>query len=109
MPTGIRSFITVALLGAAVSSCSSVSIRTGPEGVDLATRQEIAGCMRIGRTTVTVADKVSLADTTPSRISAALVRQGRIAAADMKGDTIVPASQIHDGEQTFDVYRCVSR
>ncbi|MDH4325133.1 MAG: DUF4156 domain-containing protein [Betaproteobacteria bacterium] len=33
----------------------------------------------------------------------------RNAAADMGADTIVPASNIVDGRQTFDVYRCLRR
>jgi hypothetical protein len=33
----------------------------------------------------------------------------RNSAAKMGADTIVPASQVEDGKQTFNVYRCLRR
>jgi hypothetical protein len=32
----------------------------------------------------------------------------RNSAADMGGDTVVPVSEIQDGKQTFEVYKCVN-
>lgn len=109
MPTSYRAILTAALLAAAVSSCSWIDLKPGAADVELVTQSQAAGCQRLGNTTVSVRDSVASIERSSSKVADELARLARNSAVDMKGDTIVAQSQIHDGEQSFGVYRCVSR
>jgi len=74
--------------------------------VRVAYLSQIDGCKKLGRTTVSVLDKVAFISRSEEKMSDELETLGRNSAAEMKGDTIVAMSKIVDGEQVFDVYRC---
>ena len=67
----------------------------------------MASCKKIGKTEVTVADKVIGMKRKESAINENLEVLARNAAADMKGDTIVPITPIQKGKRVYAVYRCI--
>ncbi len=101
--------ISLTLLVAAVvlPGCSPwVEPTNDALNVRVAYLSQIDGCKKLGRTTVSVLDKVAFISRSEEKMSDELETLGRNSAAEMKGDTIVAMSKIVDGEQVFDVYRC---
>lgn len=90
-----------------VTGCTWVHLTPEAEQVRMATDSEIVECSKVGQTTVSLLAKIAGVNRSQKKVVAELVTLGRNSAAEMGGDTIVPASEIEDGEQSFDVYRCV--
>lgn len=104
----IKSLLLVgAVLG--LMACSWVKLSPEGEKVRVLAQHEVASCKKIGKTTANVADKVVGMERKEHIVKENLEILGRNGAAEMGGDTIVPATPIEDGKQTFDVYRCVGR
>lgn len=102
----IKSLLLVAaVLG--LMACSWVKLTPEGEKVRVLTAQEVASCKKLGKTTANVADKVAGMERKEHIVKENLEALARNAAAEMGGDTVVVASPIQDGKQTFDVYRCV--
>jgi len=68
---------------------------------------EINSCVKKGKATVSVRDKVAGIERNKKTITKELERLARNAAPDLAGDTVVAASPIKMGRQTFHVYKCV--
>lgn len=102
----IRSLVLVAaVLG--LMACSWVKLSPEGEKVRVLSQSEVASCKKIGKTIANVADSVAGMQRKERIVQENLDVLARNAAAEMGGDTIVPASPIADGKQSFDVYRCV--
>lgn len=102
----IKSLLVVAsILG--LMACSWVKLTPEGEKVRVLALHEVATCKKIGKTTANVAEKVAGLERKEHIVKENLEMLARNAAAEMGGDTIVPASPIADGKQAFDVYRCV--
>jgi hypothetical protein len=94
-------------LAMAASACTFVKPSVqGQEVRVVGTKSVLAGCKRIGNTTVTVPYKFGFIPRSDASVASDLKAMGKNSAADMHGDTIIPTSQPHDGNQSFDVYRC---
>lgn len=96
----------VALLTAA--SCTWVSPTRQGENVRVVSPPEAQGCKSFGQT------KVSLRDTLVGdikrderKVARELTTLGRNSAAEMGGDTITPGSEVINGTQSFNVYKCM--
>jgi uncharacterized protein (DUF4213/DUF364 family) len=89
-----------------VSGCTWVHLTSEGELVQKVAAEDVEDCKRLGEATVSVKDKVVGIGRSRTKVSGELLILGQNAAAEMGGDTIVPASDIEDGEQTFNVYRC---
>lgn len=101
----IRSLIVVAaVLG--LMACSWVKLSPGGEKVRILAQSDVANCKRLGKTHVSVANKVIGLQRKESVIQENLNVLARNAAADMGGDTVAQATPVQDGKQTFEVYRC---
>jgi len=68
---------------------------------------EINSCIKKGKTTVSVRHKVAGIERNNETITKELERLARNAAPDLNGDTVVAASPIVKGQQTFHIYKCV--
>lgn len=101
-------YLTTAVLGIfLVSGCTWVKPTPGGDQVRVASSPaEIANCREIGKTTVSLLDKVSLYKRNRKMVEDELFTLGRNSAAEMEGDTILPVSDIFQGERRFAVYRC---
>ena len=72
----------------------------------MAEAHEVLTCEKLGKTTVSLLDKVVGVDRSAEKVRGELETLARNSAADIGGDTVVAASEITDGKQAYDVYRC---
>lgn len=105
----MRSLLPVFLATALASGCALVELTPAGAGVRLASAEAVVTCTNLGRITADVIAKVGFLPRHPDAVQDNINVTARNAAADMGADTIVPASNIVDGKQTFDVYRCLRR
>ncbi len=89
-----------------ITGCSWVHLTSEGELVQKVTASDVEECKRIGEATVSVKAKVAGINRSSKKVAGELFILGQNAASEMGGDTIVPASEVQDGEQTFKVYRC---
>lgn len=97
--------LVAAVLG--LMACSWVNLTPAGRQVQILSQQEVKNCKKIGKTMVTVANKVAGLQRKESAIQENLDVLARNAAADMKGDTIAPITRIQQGKRTYAVYRCL--
>lgn len=102
----MRSLILVAATLGLVA-CSWVKLSPGGDKVRILEQTGVVKCKKLGKTNVSVTDKVIGMQRAKKAIQENLNVLARNAAADMGGDTIVPATPIQAGKQSFNVYRCL--
>lgn len=100
----------VCLLAAAsvlLSSCTWVKLSPGGEKVRVLSATEVASCKLLGDTNVSLLTRVGAVNRNEEKVQKELHALARNSAADMGGDTVVPASEIVDGKQRYSVYQCI--
>ncbi|NOY63488.1 MAG: DUF4156 domain-containing protein [Gammaproteobacteria bacterium] len=90
-----------------MSGCSWVSLSPDGEKTRVLDASEVTSCKKIGLTTATVLSKVAIFSRNSKKMADELATIARNQAAELGGDTIVPASEIADGKRNYDIYRCV--
>mgnify|MGYP002713030957 CR=1 FL=1 len=97
-----------ALTGILLSS-GCAWVKTTPEGekVRVLDASEVTSCKELGNTTVALLDKIAGIDRSREKVAEELRILARNSAAKIGGDTVVPISDISDGQQRFAVYKCV--
>ena len=98
-------WILVLLIGT-LSACTWVEHTDAGQSVRLLSYDQIAQCKKLGKTTVSVLDKVGFISRSADKVEEELQTLARNSAAEMGGDTIVVAGAVSKGEQPFDVYQC---
>ncbi|SFO01641.1 protein of unknown function [Formivibrio citricus] len=88
------------------AGCTFIDPLPGSEKVVVAKPDHVAYCVRLGQTKVNVLDKAGFIERDPAKIRADLELLARNSAVEMGGDTLVAATPISEGSQTFTVYRC---
>jgi len=96
------SIITVLL----ITGCTWLHLTSEGELVQKVTAADVEECKRIGEATVSVKDTIVGISRSSAKMAEELLILGQNAASEMGGDTIVQASDIEGGEQTFNVYKC---
>jgi hypothetical protein len=96
----------IALLGALALACTWVKLSEEGQAVRVAKQGEVASCEAKGRTHAQTTDRVVIFARRDQPIQLELESLARNEAALMGGDTIVPATPIESGRQTFEVYHC---
>ena len=99
----VFTLVAVALL----SSCATVKLTEAGEKVRVLEPSEVASCKNMGRTNASVTAKI-IFDRPESAVKEELEAVARNGAGRMGGDTIVPLTVIENGQQTFEVYKCVN-
>lgn len=93
-----------------VAGCTWVEL--APEAKDVAllgSEAEAQGCERVGQTIVSLRDRVAGIERSPEKVREELRTLARNSAAkDLKGNAILPISEVSEGRQTFAVYRCAN-
>lgn len=105
----MRFFLPVLVAAALAGGCSLVQLTPAGAGVRLASAEAVVTCTSLGRITASVIHEVGFLPRHPDAVQDNINVTARNSAANMGADTIVPASKIEDGKQTFDVYRCLRR
>lgn len=98
----------MAAAGAALQACTWVDLSPAGEKTRVLSAAEVVNCQRLGTTTASVKAEVAGIERAPERVQEELESLARnSAAADLKGDTVVPIGKPRDGKQVFEVYRCM--
>lgn len=101
----MRKIISLAVVVLFLSACTWVELTPEGEKVTVVTAAHVKNCKFAGTTTVSVKpDAIGARD--PEKIKTELETLARNEAIKLKGDSIVPVTDIQNGEQTFKVYKC---
>ncbi len=98
--------ILLLLLLFALQGCTWVELTPEGEKVDVVEPQHVKGCKLLGKTTVSVKARVGAIERKEEAIQEELEILARNNAVTIKGDTIVPITEIKEGSRTYNVYRC---
>lgn len=96
------------LFTVSVVSCAWVKLTPEGEKVRVLSISEVGSCKKLGKTTTTLKDKIAGMSRNKTKVEKEMQALARNSAADMGGDTVVPISEIQDGRQTFEVYKCIN-
>ncbi|HEY0634648.1 MAG TPA: DUF4156 domain-containing protein [Gammaproteobacteria bacterium] len=99
-----RSLMVVSLL--LLAGCNYVKPTEKAATVRVGSAADVVNCQRQGQTTVSTLARIAGLPRYESSIRDELNTLARNSAANMGGDTVVPASPAKDGTQTFTIYRC---
>jgi hypothetical protein len=99
----VASAATLALLLA--SGCTWIPLTDAGAQVNQATAAQVANCRQIGSVSSNTPAKVGV-QRGRGKVAEELVVLARNEAANIGGDTIVPAGPAVDGRQEFNVYQC---
>jgi hypothetical protein len=87
--------------------CTWVKLTAEGEKVRVLSAVEVKSCKQLGKTTTTLKDKIAGISRSKEKVKKEMESLARNSAADMGGDTVVPVSNVENGKQTFEVYKCV--
>jgi hypothetical protein len=103
----IRTVINLAAV-ALLAGCTWVKDTPGGTKVRVLAANEVASCTEIGKTQVSLADKVLGIKRSATKVQLELETLARNSAADMGGDTVVAVAPPNEGHQIYNVYRCIA-
>lgn len=101
----MRKIIALGLVVLFLSACTWVELTPEGEKVTVAKAEHVKDCKFAGTTTVSVKSR-TLGERDLAKVKSELETLARNEAIKLKGDTVVPVTEIKDGEQTFKVYQC---
>ncbi len=91
-----------------LSACTWVELTPSGEKARVLTPMDVENCQKVGTTTVKTQDTVGgVVYRSSDTVAEELESLARNAAEELGGDTVVPASDIEEGQQTFAVYKCI--
>lgn len=100
--------LTGTALLATLAGCTWVDVKPQGEKVRVLTPQEVTHCKLLGRVTSNTAASVLVFVRGREKVQEEVNRLARNNAGDMGGDTVVPTGPLIEGEQSFNVYRCIN-
>ena len=104
----MKKHLLILFLAFSLSACTWVKLTPEGEKVRVLSAQEVQSCTKKGKTTVSVKADIAGIERDQDKVKEELEILARNSAIDLNGDTVVPASEIKDGKQVFDVYRCIN-
>lgn len=93
-------------LAAAAGACSWVKTTPQGESVRVASVDEVGTCVRQGKVTVSLKNRVAGVERKPTKVATELATLARNEGATLGGDTVVAETPVSEGRQVFGVYRC---
>ncbi len=102
------SILLCSMLITSMTACSWVKLTPDGEDVRILFAEDITNCKLLGSTTASLKSKIAGFERNQEKVQQELNTLGRNSAANLAGNTIVAASDIKDGQQTFKVYQCVN-
>lgn len=103
-----KSAIVLAAILSVATSCTWVKLSHNGDNVRVVSVSDVQGCKNIGQTKVSVRDTfVGDLKRDEGKVARELMTLGRNSAAEMGGDTITVASEVINGERSFNVFRCM--
>ena len=104
----MNKYLLILFLALTLTACTWVKLTPDGEKVTVSTANEVQSCTKTGKTTVSLKADIAGVERNREKVKKELETLARNSIAGIKGDTIVPASEIKNGKQTFDVYRCTN-
>jgi len=102
----MKKIVVVVCVGFILSSCTWVRVTSQGEGVRLVqSARAVESCKKIGKVNTKVVSEVVF-NRDAEKVAGELADLARNEAATLRGDTIVPTSEIIDGRRSYDVYQC---
>ena len=101
-----RKLSALLCLSLLISACAWVKPTERGANVKVVEPGDVSNCRKIGTSTVSVLDNVAGLTRSYRTLSEELATLARNEAANLNGDTVVPAGEIVNGQQVFDVYDC---
>jgi len=102
-----RIIILATLAMFATAGCSFVETTPEGEKVRVLALDEVKTCRKLGQTRVKVLDNLIGVARPPETVAEELRTEAGNSAGEMGGDTIVPTTDVVEGRQTFDIYKCI--
>ncbi|MFO7603134.1 MAG: DUF4156 domain-containing protein [Gammaproteobacteria bacterium] len=104
----MKILVLLCLVMLASTACTWVKLTPEGEKVRVLAIDEVGSCKKLGTTTVSLRAKVAGFERGDEKVKTELEALARNRAIDLHGDTVVPFSDVENGQQTFSVYRCVN-
>lgn len=102
------SYLAVLATALTLSACTWVELTPSGEKARVLTPMEVENCTKVGTTTVQTQNTMGgVVYRSSDKVAVELETLARNAAEELGGDTVVPAGEIEDGQQTFAVYKCI--
>jgi len=102
--------LRIGLLGivlVSMSACSWINPIEGAKTVAVLQSDEVSHCEKLGSSSTTTLHKVGFYHRDAEAMKKELIKLAQNEAIKMQGDTIVPSSELIDGQMSFDIYRCI--
>lgn len=103
----MKNWIFLIIVAFSFTACTWVKLTPEGEKVRVLSVDEVKNCKKLGKTRAMLKDKVAGVHRNEEKVKKELETLARNSAVDMGGDTVVAVSDIEEGKQVFDVYRCV--
>lgn len=100
------SMVSMALASLLVA-CAYIQPQVGAEKVVLFQPEQVTRCTQLGSVKVSVLDRVGFVARSAAKVATELRALARNSAVDMGGDAIVAAGPVSEGQQSFNIYRCL--
>ncbi len=102
--------VTTGLIVASVvlSACTWVPKTPNSQAVRIIPSDRIMGCRLVGSVTTYTADRVSIVNRSAKKVQEELDTLAKNDAVAQGGDTLVRTSNVVDGKQSYDIYRCLN-
>ena len=97
-----------AALAGAFAGCAWVDLKPQGEKVRVLSPQEVGRCKLLGHVTADTTATIGFIARSKSAVQEEVNRLARNNAGGMGGDTVVPKGPMLEGEQSFNVYRCIN-
>jgi len=104
----MKKLLPILFLAFSLNSCTWVDLTPAGEKVRVLSADEVHSCTKKGKTTVSVKAEIAGIERDREKVKEELETLARNSAVDLNGDTVVPAGEIKDGKQVFEVYRCIN-
>jgi hypothetical protein len=104
-----RMLLPVLSTAVLIGGCALVELTPTGAGVRLASPDAVVTCTNLGRITASVVHEVGILPRHPEAVQDNINVTARNRAAELGADTIVPVTEVEDGKQTFEIYRCLRR
>ena len=89
-----------------ISGCTWVKPSQEAENVKVMNADDVANCKKVARTTHSVKADVFGVERKNEKVQTELETLARNAAPEYGGNVVVPDTEIEDGKQSFNVYKC---
>ncbi|MEY4193919.1 MAG: hypothetical protein RLZZ226_287 [Pseudomonadota bacterium] len=106
--TRAKALLSGVTLSVTLAGCTWVDVKPQGEKVRVLAPQEVTHCRLMGRVTSKTAASVLVFVRGREKVQEEVYRLARNNAGDMGGDSVVPTGPLIEGEQTFNVYRCIN-